>query len=163
MHKKQISKEAGLKIGYVPCPRQLKNSLRQLLKLLFTWFVQGTADDSIFHPMWSPRTESGWIHLKAFAFMPYFHLARLLSIFLLQTNFPNFLRDWLLYVLFCCSLILLPAFSYSNAFLRTSSSSLLNTSPYHCTPFVFPNLSKVSFSPSMYINFSIVLLSISFS
>ena len=58
--------------------------------------------------------------------------------------------------------ILLPLTSRFRATLKTLSSSLLSTCPYHQTPFAVANRSIVSFNPNISICSSVVFLSTTF-
>ena len=57
---------------------------------------------------------------------------------------------------------LLPLTSRFRATLKTLSSSLLSTCPYHLTPFAVANRSIVSFNPNISICSSVVFLSTTF-
>ena len=65
-------------------------------------------------------------------------------------------------VFFGHSCFLLPLASRFRATLKTLSSSLLSTCPYHLTPFAVANWSIVTFNPNMSICFSVIFLSTTF-
>ena len=67
------------------------------------------------------------------------------------------------HVFFGCPRFLLPFTSNSNSFLRTCPSSLLNTCPYHLTPFAFAIWTTVSFNPNISIRSSVLFFSMSFA
>ena len=83
------------------------------------------------------------------------------GILLLQTNLLCLLFHFF-QVFFGRPRFLLPLTSRFRATLKTLSSSLLNTCPYHLTPFAVAYQSIVSFNPNISICSSVVFLSKTF-
>ena len=74
--------------------------------------------------------------LSAIFLTPTLHLARFMASFFSK---PTLLLSFSTCVFFGRPRFLLPFTSNSNAFHRTCPSSLLNTCPYHLTPFALPS------------------------
>ena len=108
-----------------------------------------------------PVNEGGWIYPTLPGITPTLHLARFFA--------SSFFKPTLLLSFSTCDLhvflgrprFLFPFTLNSNAFLKTWPSSLLNTCPYHLTPFAFAIWTTVSFNPNISIRSSVLLLSIS--
>ena len=90
---------------------------------------------------------------------PSLHLSRLRASSFFKPTFSVSSSTCFFQVFFGRPRFLLPVTSRFRATLKTLSSSLLSTCPYHLTPFAVANRSIVSFNPNISICSSVVFLS----
>ena len=76
------------------------------------------------------------------------------GILFLQATLLLFFSTCIFHIFLGHPCFLLPFTSNSNTFLKTCPSSLLNTCPYHLTPFTFAIWTAVSFNPNISIRSS---------
>ena len=117
--------------------------------ILFFRFCSHSRDGQI-HPIPSPIACTLSFHfpqIMATSFKPLFSVS----------SSTCFFR-----VFFGCPCFLLLLTSRSRAILKTLSSFLLSTCPYHLTPFAVANQSIVSFNPSISICSCVIFLSTTF-
>ena len=105
-----------------------------------------------------PFSRDGRIYpiLSAIARTPSLHLSRLRAFSFFKPIFSVSFSTYFFQVFFGRPRFLLPLTSRFRATLKTLSSSLLSTCPYHSTPFAVANRSIVSFNPNMSICLSIL-------
>ena len=99
---------------------------------------------------------------SAIARTPSLHLSRLRASSFFKPIFSVFSSTCFFQVFFGHPCFLLPLTLRFRATLKTLSSSLLSTCPYHLTPFAVANWSIVSFNPNISICSSVVFLSTTF-
>ena len=97
--------------------------------------------------------------LLAISCTPSLHLSRLRASSFFKPIFSVSSSTCFFQVFFGHPRFLLPVTSRFRATLKTLSSSLLSTCPYHLTPFAVANWSIVSFNPNISICSSVVFLS----
>ena len=107
-----------------------------------------------------PINKDGQIHPipSAIACTRSLHLSRLRASSFFKPIFSVSSSTCFFQVFFGCPHFLLPLTSRFRATLKTLSSSLLSTCPYHLTPFTVANRSIVSFNPNISICSSVVFL-----
>ena len=98
----------------------------------------------------------------AIARTPTLHLSHLRASSFFKPIFSVSSSTCFFQVFFDHSRFLLPLSSRFRATLKTLSSSILSTCPYHLTPFAVANQSIASFNPNMSICFSVIFLSTTF-
>ena len=120
-------------------------------------FSNLTRSDSVFIRC-CPFSRDGRIYPipSAIARTPSLHLSRLRASSFFKPIFSVFSSTCFFQVVLGRPRFLLPLTSRFRATLKTLSSSLLSTCPYHLTPFAVANRSIVSFNPNMSICFSVV-------
>ena len=101
--------------------------------------------------------------LTAISPMPTLHLARFKASSFSKITLLLSFSTCVFHVFFGRPCFLLPFTSNSNAFLKTCPSSLLNTCPYHLTPFTFAIWTTASFNPNISIRSFVLFFSISFA
>ena len=105
-----------------------------------------------------PVNRGGQIYPTATAISrtPTLHLARFKSSSLSKPTLLLSLSTCVFLVFLGRPRLILPFISNYNAFLRTCPSSLLNTCPYHLTPFAFAIWNTVSFNPNISVRSSVI-------
>ena len=101
--------------------------------------------------------------LTAISSTPTLHLAWFMASSISKPTLILFSFPTYIFHVFVRPCFLLPFTSNSNAFCKTCPSSLLNTCPYHLTPFAFAIWTTVYFNPNVYIRSSFLFFSISFA
>ena len=94
--------------------------------------------------------------LTAVSPTPTLYLARFMASSFSKPTLLLSFSTCIFHVFFGHPRFLLPFTSNSNTFLKTYPSSLLNTCPYHLTPFAFTIWTTVSFYPNISIRSSVL-------
>ena len=126
-------------------------------------FSMCSSSDSVFIQC-CPFSRDGRIYPipSAIACTPSLHLSRLRASSFFKPIFSVSSSTCFFQVFFGCPHFLLPLTSRFRPTLKTLSSFLLSTCPYHLTPFAVANRSIVSFNPNISICSSVVFLSTTF-
>ena len=138
------------------------------LNLIWVWTsdlmsLSLTFSITIIIQFWSrfiPVNEGGRIYptLTAICPTPTLHLARFMASFFSKPELLLSFSTCVFHVFFGPPRFLLPYTLNCNTFLKTCPSSLLNTCPYHLTPFAFAIWTTVSFNPNISIETALMIL-----
>ena len=115
--------------------------------------------------IWIYLRKWGWPDLPHFGISPTptLHLAGFMTSFFSKPTLLLSFSTCIFHAFFGHPHFFLPFTSNSNTFHKTCPSSLLNTCPYHLTPFAFAIWTTVFFNPNFLIRSSVLVFFISFA